>query len=251
VLVEAPATGPLAGFGRYYGFAEQAPGPVRRREGPGVDVILLVSLGNEWSIDDARVTSFVAGLHERQVTTQHEGWSCGLQVNLAPPLARTILGVPLDTLAQRVVQLGDVFGERDLPERLHDLRCWPERFRLVDDLLRKRVASPSREVFWAWSRLTATHGRIPIATLAGELGWSRKRIAGRFRDEVGVTPKGYARLLRFEHARTLAEAAARPDWTRIAVACGYYDQSHLINDFRAVTGRTPETFFQDTVRAAA
>jgi transcriptional regulator GlxA family with amidase domain len=57
--------------------------------------------------------------------------------------------------------------------------------------------------------------------------------------------------LRFDRARSLAEAVARPDWGRIAHTCGYYDQSHLIHDFRAISGRTPETFFQDTVSASA
>jgi AraC-like DNA-binding protein len=251
VRVEAPATGPLTGFGRYYGFLERAAAPVHRREGPGVDVILLVSFGNEWSIDGTRLTSFAAGLHDQQVTTRHDGWSHGLQVNLAPPLARTILGVPLETLAQRVVPLEDVFADGQLPERLHGVPSWRERFRIVDDVLRRRAAAPSRELLWAWRRLTATHGRVAIATLAAELGWSRKRMAARFRDEIGVTPKTFARLLRFERARTLAEAVARPDWTRLAVECGYYDQSHLINDFRSISGRTPETFFQDNAAAAA
>ena len=56
------------------------------------------------------------------------------------------------------------------------------------------------------------------------------------------------RLLRFDHAR---ELAGTMPWTEVAFECGYYDQSHLINDFRAVTGRSPETFLQDAERAAA
>jgi len=137
VFVEAPAAGPLAGFGRYYGWSETTPGPVRRSEGPGVDVILLVSFGNEWAIDGERVRSFAAGLHDRQVTTQHDGWSEGLQINLAPPLARTILGVPLHTLAQHVVPLEEVIPDPLLVERLHDAPGWSERFRVVDDVLRR------------------------------------------------------------------------------------------------------------------
>src|SRR5207247_6031978 len=127
---------------------------------------------------------------------------------------------------------------------------WAERFDLVDAALSKRLAGAppaSHEVEWAWHRLRATHGRIPIAGLARELGWSRKRIVARFREEVGLTPKGAARLLRFERAR---ELAGHLPWAEVAFECGYYDQSHLINDFRAVTGRSPETFLQDTVRAA-
>lgn len=249
--IEAPAIG---GYGRYFGFTESAATPIRRREGPGVDVILLLSLGNEWSIDGERVTSFAAGLHDRQVTTEHDGWSHGLQINLAPPVARRVLGVPLHTLAQRVIPLDDVLGEPNLADRLHDSGDWPTRFRLVDALLRRRLAAaepPSDGVLWAWRRLAVTHGRVRIGALGSELGWSRKRIVARFRDEVGVTPKTFARLLRFEHARSLAEADANRDWRRLAFECGYYDQSHLINEFRAITGRTPETFFQDAQLAAA
>jgi AraC-like DNA-binding protein len=66
-----------------------------------------------------------------------------------------------------------------------------------------------------------------------------------------VPPKTVARIARFERARTLAEAPHRPDWARVAAECGFYDQSHLINEFRAFTGRTPETFFQDSFAAAA
>jgi AraC-like DNA-binding protein len=72
-----------------------------------------------------------------------------------------------------------------------------------------------------------------------------------FREEVGLPPKTIARLLRFERARELAALAEQPDWPRIALASGYYDQSHLINEFRRVTGRTPVTFFQDQRAAAA
>jgi transcriptional regulator GlxA family with amidase domain len=68
---------------------------------------------------------------------------------------------------------------------------------------------------------------------------------------VGLPPKAAARLLRFERARELAANTERPDWARIAVSCGYYDQSHLIHDFRSVTGHTPATFFQDAGSTAA
>ena len=83
---------------------------------------------------------------------------------------------------------------------------------------------------------------MAVSQLAHELGWSRKRIVARFREEIGLPPKATARLLRFDRAQALAEGVERPDWTRIAVECGYYDQSHLINEFRAIAGVTPAAF---------
>ena len=101
---------------------------------------------------------------------------------------------------------------------------------------------------WAWQRLRGTHGRVAIGELAAALGWSRKRIVARFRDEIGLPPKAVARLLRFEHARALAGTMP---WGELAFECGFSDQSRLIAEFRLITDRTPETFLQDTVAQTA
>jgi AraC-like DNA-binding protein len=238
----------------YDGFREETSSPMVRREGPGRDVVMILSFGEDWQIDGQRLTSFVAGLRNRQVTTRHEGRSFGIHVNVSPPAAHRLFGLPLHELAERQIPLEDVVDEPFLVERLQDAESWDERFRFLDDLLTRRLAEappPSREIVWAWKRLAEEDGDVRIGELARELGWSRKRIAARFRDHIGLTPKRTARLLRFERARELAETPAPPDWARIAREAGYYDQAHLINEFRSFTGRTPETFFQDMAAAAA
>jgi AraC-like DNA-binding protein len=234
----------------YYGFGEQTGMPLRRREGPGVDIVVILAFDEHWLIDGVRQTSFMAGLHEAQVTTEHPGRSLGMQINLNPFAARALTGVPLHELAERTVALEEVLHEPFLVERLATARDWDARFRLLDDTFARRLADarPSREVAWAWNRLQSTYGRVAVGALAEELGWSRKRIVARFRDEVGLPPKAVARLFRFERAR---ELSGTMPWAELALECGYYDQSHLINDFRAITGRTPETFLQDTSAAAA
>jgi AraC-like DNA-binding protein len=250
----APSAAVLGKVSGYYGFRETTPTNMNRREGPRRGVVLMISFGEEWLINGERFTSFAAGLHDRQVTTEHGGRSFGIHVDLAPPAAYMLFGLPMHLLAQRVVSLEDLLDEPSLADRLHGAGGWNDRFRVLDEVVAKGLADarpPSAGVVWAWGRLLETDGTVAVGTLAEQLGWSRKRIVARFREEVGLPPKAVARLLRFDRARTLAERAQRPDWARIAVECGYYDQSHLINDFRAVTGRTPATFFQDTAAAAA
>ena len=250
MIRRAPAA-PLAGrVTSYYGFEVETPEPVRQREGPGADVVVILTFEEHWLIDGERHTSFVAGLHERQVTTEHPGRSLGMQVDLDPLAARALVGAPLHELAGRTVPLEQILDTPFLVERLAAAPEWDARFALLDEALGRRLAdaSASPEVAWAWRQLQATHGRVPIGTLAAELGWSRKRIVARFRDEIGLPPKAAARLLRFERARELAGTMS---WGELAFECGFSDQPHLIAEFRRVTGRTPETFLQDTVAQAA
>lgn len=238
----------------YAGFEETTPSPLRRREGPGTDIVVVISFEHQWLIDDVPFTSFAGGFYDRQVTTEHAGRSCGLQINLAPTAARSLFRIPMHELAGLAVPLDDVLGERDLADRLAAASDWSSRFDLVDSMLARRFADAepvSGEVDWAWRRLLETHGQVGVGALAADLGWSRKRIAARFREHVGVPPKTAARIMRFERARELVAGSERPDWARVAAEAGYYDQSHLTHEFRAVTGLTPATFFQDSELAAA
>jgi AraC-like DNA-binding protein len=249
--IRQAAAAPLAGrVTSYYGFEVETPEPVRQREGPGVEVVVILTFEEHWLIDGERHTSFVGGLHDRQVTTEHPGRSLGMQVNLDPLAARALVGAPLHELAHRTVPLEEILDEPFLVERLADTSSWSARFALLDDLLAPRLADarPSPGIAWAWRRLRATQGCVPIGELAAELGWSRKRIVARFRDEIGRPPMAVARLLRFEHARNLAGTMS---WGELAFECGFSDQSHLIAEFRRITGRTPETFLQDTAAQAA
>ena len=249
LIRRAPAPSLAGRVTSYYGFEVEAPEPVRQREGPGTDVVVILTFEEHWLIDGERRTSFVGGLHERQVTTEHPGRSLGMQVNLDPLAARALVGAPLHELAGRTVPLDEIM-DPFLTERVADAADWDARFALLDGFLAPRLAGalPSPEVEWAWRRLRSTHGRVAIGELVAELGWSRKRIVARFRDEIGLPPKAVARLLRFERARELA--GTKP-WGELAYECGFSDQSHLIAEFRRVTGRTPETFLQDTAAQAA
>jgi AraC-like DNA-binding protein len=139
----------------------------------------------------------------------------------------------------------------ELVERLAAAPTWDDRFDLLDEVLARRLRgapAASREVIWAWQRLCDTYGRARIGALAEELGWSRKRLVARFREQLGLPPKAAARLLRFERARSLAGTMS---WAELAFGCGFSDQPHLIAEFRAFTGRPPETLLQDTAGAAA
>ncbi len=90
--------------------------------------------------------------------------------------------------------------------------------------------------------MAASGGRLGTGELARDAGISRKHLAGLFRDQVGLAPKTLARIHRFQCALARVQAGCNPDWCELALHCGYYDQSHLIHDFRQFTGLAPTAF---------
>ena len=169
-----------------------------------------------------------------------------MHIDVSPWAAYALFKVPMHELARTTVPLDDVLPA-ELVGPLEDSPSWDDRFALLDDFFARRLLDGTApevfpEVVWAWERLCSTHGQARVSSLAEELGWSRKRLVARFREQIGLPPKAVARLLRFERARSLV---GRMSWADLAFACGFSDQSHLISEFRAFTGRTPETFRQD------
>ncbi|MFF5172198.1 helix-turn-helix domain-containing protein [Micromonospora sp. NPDC000089] len=239
---------------RYVGYRERVEPPGVRRETAGAFVVLILGWGAPLDVIDPRCAqrgatgtdSFVAGTFDGYCTTRTAGVGTGAQVVLTPPAARRILGLPLVEVANRAVAV------EQLPDRWLDrLRCrlaeaphWAARFRLLDAALLGRLAATEPvdpRLGRAWRRLSAGDGQVGVGELAAELGWSRRHLATVFRREFGLTPKTTGRLLRFAraHAALTAAGGVAPHGAELAARCGYYDQSHLIRDFREFAGETP------------
>ena len=98
----------------------------------------------------------------------------------------------------------------------------------------------------AVTAIERSQGAIGIATLAASLGVSRQHLASQFRARVGLGAKAFARVCRFRAAseRIRAAPAAELDWAQLALELGYYDQPHLIHEFRALAGSSPASFLR-------
>jgi AraC-like DNA-binding protein len=228
------------------GWHERTDGPLRRRELPGGRVVLVVSFGPPLDVDGRTYTSFAAGLHDAPAITEHDGYGYGIQSYMTPLGARRFFGLPMGEITGQVVELGDLIGgpaARELAERLATAPDWPARLDLFEREIARRVlaarAVPT-ELEWAWQRLLETDGAVPITDLAAELGRSRRHLAVRFREELGMTPKALARLLRFE--RAVQRLRAGDELGDLALDAGYYDQAHFNRDFRAFAGTTPTEY---------
>ncbi|HEU4947285.1 MAG TPA: helix-turn-helix transcriptional regulator [Kribbella sp.] len=240
---------PGNGVVRCIGFSKAVPVPMRRRELPSRHITLMISFGEPLVVvdDDRRrsVRSFVSGLQSESAVTERLGHQHGLHVELSPLAAYSLLGLPMHTLTDVLVDLPAVLGSTsvELVERLAGAKDWPERFTLLQAALAVRMMSgpePTPAVKWAWRRLRATHGSARIGELVQHAGLSHRHLVARFREEVGMTPKSLARVLRFEHSLTMLQQSGTT-LAEVAAAAGYCDQAHLSRDFRALAGCTPGT----------
>lgn len=91
--------------------------------------------------------------------------------------------------------------------------------------------------------ISSSRGLVSINTLASKACLSRKQYERVFIANVGISPKRFLRIVRFQHALYQKEHHPSQTFTELAYQCGYYDQSHLIHDFRALSGLSPGEYF--------
>jgi AraC-like DNA-binding protein len=170
-----------------------------------------------------------------------------LGVHFRPGGAVALLGRMAGELTNAHIDLEAIWGTAagELRDQLCTLSEPRARFRLLEEALIARLAdSPRRHsaVRGGLDLLVRSHGRTRIRDVAKAMDLSQRRFITLFTTEVGLTPKLFARVQRFQRVTTLARQASGPDWAALAVECGYFDQSHLIRDFLAFSHMSPAAY---------
>jgi len=168
-------------------------------------------------------------------------------VSFEPGAASAVLGVPLVELQNTHEDLASVWGES-----AHELReralAAPDRVAALDAVLgvlaRRRMErahpfAPLQTMRHIAHELGAGQ---PVTKLATKMGWTHGRLLTTARAGVGLTPKMYARLGRFQRALRCACLPSGPNWAQVAAQTGYFDQAHLHRDFRAFYGKAPGSY---------
>ncbi|MDF3020484.1 MAG: hypothetical protein K0Q92_1787 [Steroidobacteraceae bacterium] len=186
-----------------------------------------------------------SGLHQGPIDTEAPHGNALLGVAFTARGVFPWLGERMDGLSDRIIALADAVGDGALAlrERLLNTSSLEGRFKLVERWLISRLrprAIVHPAVRWAVDRIAASGGRVPIEELAVQTGFSRKHLGNLFQQQVGLSPKSLARVHRFRGAlEMLNRSNGEVPWAALAEQCGYYDQSHLINEFRRFTGLSP------------
>jgi AraC-like DNA-binding protein len=204
--------------------------------------------------DQAR--SFVAGPFDRFQRHRAEGQfeliGARFHLGRAPFFAR----LPLGELRNRAVSLDEVWEEQALRAEIQDLELrltqvsrMVERIDCVERFLMKFLRyweEPDPVVIRAIDFIAESRGQISVEALTSEVRISGRQLERKFNQHVGLSPKAFCRVTRFRQVMSMIESIHRPSGgpsgCDLAYACGYYDQTHLIREFRWFTGQTPASY---------
>lgn len=229
---------------RLMGYDECTDGPSERPELPGARVVVILQTAAPLMLDGRPgPRAFVAGLGPGATLTRHEGHQQGVQLDLHPAQARRIFDVPLSELAGAVVPLEELLrpDEAGFVDHVAELRSWDARTEAVERWVGRRWyrgRRPDPRIAGALQLIEGSEGRIDIGAVGRFTNLSRPHLARLFREHVGVTPKVFARLRRFEALQDRVRTGA-DSWSAIAAELGFSDQAHLAREVKALCGHTP------------
>lgn len=190
---------------------------------------------------------WASGLRTEPITIPAGNKSEMMVISFKKGMAASFFPFPMEEIADSVVDAGLVWGVDfgHLRERLLATGDIDLRFKMVEDFLlgefqQNLHIDPCIE--FAVSEMTLRPDALSIARMNEQIGYSQKHFTAMFRRHVGVTPKSYLKIMRFQKAVRTIDSTDEIDWGNIALECGFYDQSHFINDFKHFAGFTPEHY---------
>src|SRR5579884_1564095 len=248
---------PLADFVQsFWSYEEDTPLHARERRLPDGSVELVINLREDVvQVYDRRDTSKLQSFRSGVISGPSSSFfvidtSCMaslIGVSFKPGGAAPFFPLPASELHNRHVSLETLWGTSaaELREQLLSVDATQARFTLLEESLLAHVSRPllwRPAVAFALAELqTFTHTRT-ISEVIEQTGLSARHFIQIFDEAVGLTPKQFYRVRRFQEVLRLIEKGGPIRWTDVALACGYFDQAHFIHDFRDFCGLTPGTY---------
>jgi len=204
-------------------------------------------LGDDW-LKPGRCGLAFGGVQTRTLKKRLPRGTTGVSVRFKIEGAAPFFPIPLCEIANRHVHLNDLWpgASERLSESLFAAENHEERIALLQDALVNRLKScegfSSMRIVRAAVKLARQAGICRVSDLAKRIGVSDRHLTRAFQHAVGISPKQFVRILRFQQVVKVAQQNVALNWAEIAADTDYYDQSHLIAEFKRLTGMTPTAF---------
>lgn len=198
-----------------------------------------------------------------EIQTCHRVWASGVRtepitipsgkesamfiISFKKGMAYPFFPFPMNEISDAVVDAELIWGNdlAVLRERILENKDSTEKFCITEDFLlenflSKLILQPCVE--YALNRIITEPNQISLRRIAEKIGYSQKHFIKLFKNQVGIAPKSYLKIMRFQKAVGEIEKSFGIDWATLSQNCGFYDQPHFINDFKAFSGFTPEDY---------
>jgi len=209
----------------------------------------LFNRGNGARYDSFR-RGWLSGAHSEYIIIDALANSSMIGAHFKPGGVAPFLGLPADEMRDRVVEL-DAFwgiGAWCLRDQLLAAQGSQLKFRILEQFLRERLlhstfpTQRAARVSCAVDQFLRQQDQVTVSVVAEGFGVSHKHFIEEFRRHVGLTPKLFCRIRRFQEVLVRIAARERVEWADVACSCGYYDQAHFVHDFQEFSGLNPTAF---------
>ena len=186
--------------------------------------------------------------HQTEVTNRFVGNNFLLiQVVFKPGGLYRLTGIPSNYLTNQYIDAETVFSKeiKQVNDKINDCKTFLQMIAVVEAFLLqelKRKAFDIHPLDIATTNLFASESIPNVDTLAKKSYQSTRHFERHFKERMGISPKYFLKVLRFENAFRMKNRNPQLDWLSIAVNCGYYDYQHLARDYKDLTGLTPNQF---------
>lgn len=203
-----------------------------------------ISMGRAEKVDfDKQPHTVLVGPQFSRVNIKVYNQLSAVRVDFLPGGMYRMLGVPMHELFDKGFDASDFFGAgmRSVNEQLQHISDLKEGKNIVEKFLLNQVTSLKEILPFdsALRILLNNNGNMPIEKTAQFSCLSIKQFERKCKERIGMNPKMYARILKFSKAYRLHESCPQLSWTKIAYDAGYYDQMHMIRDFKIFAGVNP------------
>jgi AraC-like DNA-binding protein len=204
--------------------------------------------------NDGRFNTFkrgwLSGAHAEFLIIDALSGSSMIGAHFKPGGAPRFLGMPAGEVCRQVVEVDALWGTGiwEWRERLLEAPGAQAKFGVFEKMLLQRMAvagakaGGNRGVTWAISQFVREPHMQSIAAVSHCLGVSHKQFIEQFRREVGLTPKLFCRIRRFQEVLGRIHSQKAVNWADVACSCGYFDQAHFVKDFLAFAGLNPSAY---------
>ncbi len=189
----------------------------------------------------------VVGMRSQYVVIDTAAIQTVMGVLFRPGGTRSFFDVPADSFYNQVVPLDQVWGSKaaELRDHLREAPGPAEKFCVLENALQQRLKK-RLQLHSAVAYALGEFQRVPhirrVLEVTREAGLSRRRFSQLFREQVGLTPKLYCRIHRFQEVVQQIASGTPVDWADVALAGGYCDQAHLGHEFRDFSGISPGAY---------